>query len=431
MAVKSVRLTVGSIFPKGPGKIYFYRYQVDGHRKTVSLQTANRAEALRKAEEFIPIIKATSAEIVAAHVQQAKGFATAKRDLPLSGVWDYYSIHPDRANPATIHEQLQYKTSLMEFIHFLNNPAVPVRNITFQDTENFAKHLRKTDIAVSTHNRKIKRLRKIFSTLSDFRDDENPFRTILFRREREEQDIGVRRLAFSREQEQQLRELLADDTHQVINKPEIRVVYYLGMYTGQRLKDCVLLQWHSVDMERRRIWVKQFKTGKEVTIPITDELFEVLLLAQTWRCDNYVCPKTAERYNRLDADGKNIGNNLVNLDVLRVIRWIGVEPSLPVPGRKRRVTQYGFHSLRHTFASHCAEAGVPKAVLLSILGTDSEIADKYYTHIGEEAQLRAIEAVCGNMVISASERIREALKYLATLPDSEIRQTLENILKTA
>ena len=109
MAVKSVRLSVGSIFPKGPGKIYFYRYQVDGRRKTVSLQTTNRAEALRKAEEFIPIIKATSPEVIAAHVQQAKGLAVAKRELPLSGVWDYYSLHPDRANPATIHEQLQYK----------------------------------------------------------------------------------------------------------------------------------------------------------------------------------------------------------------------------------------------------------------------------------------------------------------------------------
>ena len=57
MTAKSIRLSIGAIFPKGPGKIYFYRYQVDGHRKTVSLQTTNRAEALRKAEEFIPIIK--------------------------------------------------------------------------------------------------------------------------------------------------------------------------------------------------------------------------------------------------------------------------------------------------------------------------------------------------------------------------------------
>ena len=57
MASKTIRLSVGAIFSKGPGKIYFYRYQVDGHRKTVSMQTTNRAEALRKAEEFIPIIK--------------------------------------------------------------------------------------------------------------------------------------------------------------------------------------------------------------------------------------------------------------------------------------------------------------------------------------------------------------------------------------
>ena len=55
-----------------------------------------------------------------------------------------------------------------------------------------------------------------------------------------------------------------------MNKPEIRVIYYIGMFTGQRLKDCVLLQWQNVDMERRRIWVKQFKTGKEVTIPHSD-----------------------------------------------------------------------------------------------------------------------------------------------------------------
>jgi len=56
----------------------------------------------------------------------------------------------------------------------------------------------------------------------------------------------------------------------------------------------------------------------------------------------------------------------VNLDVLRAIRWIGVEPSVTVPGRDKKVTVYGFHSLRHSFASFSAEAGIPKAVLLSI-----------------------------------------------------------------
>ena len=160
-------------------------------------------------------------------------------------------------------------------------------------------------------------------------------------------------------------------------------------------------------------------------------LRQVLETALIWRCNDYVCPQTAERYNHCDKTGKNIGNNLVNLDVLRVIRWIGVEPSIAVPGRKRRMTQYGFHSLRHTFASHCAEAGVPKAVLLSILGTDSDIADKYYTHIGEEAQLKAIEAVTGDVVVSARDKIHQALAYLSGLPVTPERQTLENILKGA
>lgn len=431
MAKKSLRLSVGSIFTKGPGKIYFYRYQLDGHRKTVSLQTTNRAEAVKKAEALLPVIKATSTEVIAAHVQQARGLSSPIRELSLDGVWDYYSAHPERATPATVNEQIQYRTTLDEFIRFIGNPQMEVRKISSQHTEKFAQYLKSTSIAVCTHNRKIKRLRKIFSTLGEFRDAENPFRTILFRREREEQGLGVRRLAFNREQERQLLQVLDDPQYRVMNKPEIRVIYHLGMYTGQRLKDCVLLQWRSIDLERRRIWVKQFKTGKEVTIPIADKLLSVLLEARQWQSNDYVCPRTADRYNHLDKTGKNIGNNLVNLDVLRVIRWIGVEPSVAVPGRKRKVTQYGFHSLRHTFASHCAEAGVPKAVLLSILGTDSEIADKYYTHIGEEAQLKAIEAVTGTEVSSAQERIRQALAFLAALPPSPEREKLEAILKPA
>lgn len=88
---KSLRLEVGSIFPKGPGKIYFYRYQVDGRRKTVSLQTAKRAEALKKSQELTPIVKASTPEIVAAHVEYAKGFKEAERNLCVSDIWDLSS----------------------------------------------------------------------------------------------------------------------------------------------------------------------------------------------------------------------------------------------------------------------------------------------------------------------------------------------------
>ena len=50
---------------------------------------------------------------------------------------------------------------------------------------------------------------------------------------------------------------------------------------------------------------------------------------------------------------------------------------------ERLLEPYGFHSLRHLFASYCAEAGVPQATVLSILGADSEIVSKFYTHVGK------------------------------------------------
>ena len=150
--------------------------------------------------------------------------------------------------------------------------------------------------------------------------------------------------------------------------------------------------------------------------------------AREWQENQYVCPKTAARYNKLNAAGKNVGNNLVNIDVLLVIRWIGFEPSISVPGRNKKMTVYGFHSLRHSFASFCAEAGVPKAVLLSILGTDSDIADKYYTHVGEDAQQLAIKAILPDSSQNTlKERVQKVLDLLNSKP--EPTQELLNQIK--
>ena len=150
--------------------------------------------------------------------------------------------------------------------------------------------------------------------------------------------------SFTHEQEKALKEALDNPNYRVKNKEEIKVVYYLGLYTGQRLKDCVLLRWSKVNLAQKKIECKQFKTGKEVTIPIAPQLVSVLEDALTWKTDDYgyVCPKVAERYNTADAQGKNIGSGLVNIDVLRVLKWIGLKTSVKVEGRSRAITVFGF-----------------------------------------------------------------------------------------
>ena len=429
----------GNLRQKTKGGNYYYRLTIaNGVRKEFALKTSDETEAIQRAEELDAIHTAPNLEVAAAQLSAIKGFSKQAQRLPLSEGFAKYEVHPNRATPHTVSEQLSYKTTYDNFVAFVTTPGkhtaiTSVADLNNDIAEEYAAYMRTLPQAVDTHNRKIKRLRKIFDCLKDYYSGDNPFKSkTLLRNTREEQDTVAHRQAFTKEQEEQLRDVLGDERFKVINKPEIRVIYYLGMYTGQRLKDCVLLQWQNVDMERKRIWVKQFKTGKEVSIPMADELFAVLQEAAAWKENQYVCPKSAERYNRKDAQGKNIGNNLINIDVLRVIKWIGLEPSVSVPGRTKKMTVYGFHSLRHSFASFGAEAGVPKAVLLSILGTDSDIADKYYTHVGDAAQREAINAIYGaSSHDTLKERVQKVLDLLDSKPEptQELLDQIKNILK--
>ncbi len=430
---QTIKLDLGTVYRKQDGGIWYFRYQINGQRKAVSLKTANREMALKKAKELQPTLQATDLEVISAHVKVARKLATKRQSILLSDAWDYYAKHPNRATPATVSEQLSYRSTFLEFVAFLNQPQLEFQEVENTHAEHYAAYLRNQPISVSTHNRKIKRLAKIFRTLEDYREGKNPFQSpALQRKEREEQSLTTGRRSFSREQEEALLATLDDPKLKLLNKSEIRMIYLLGMFTGQRLKDCVMLRWDRINFDLKRIWVKQFKTGKEVTIPIASQLLAGLEQALAWRVNDFVCPNVAERYNKVDANGKNVGNNLVNIDVLRVIRRIGLEPSVTVPGRKKKVTVYGFHSLRHSFASHCAEAGVPKAVVTSILGADSDIVDKYYTHIGNEAQEKAMRQLFGTPIgeKSAEEKIAAALAVIDALPEkNDIIRAIESALR--
>ena len=90
---------------------------------------------------------------------------------------------------------------------------------------------------------KLDELKKVFNVLSNYYAGDNPFSSNTLKRNlRKEQEHVVKRISFSREQEEQIREVLDNENYQIANKSEMKVVYYLGMFTGQRMKDCVLLR---------------------------------------------------------------------------------------------------------------------------------------------------------------------------------------------
>ncbi|MBQ7208208.1 MAG: hypothetical protein IJS01_10465 [Lentisphaeria bacterium] len=62
--------------------------------------------------------KAPTKEIAVARIKAVKGFSKIAENLPLSGIWAKYEVHPDRARPLTPHESLMYRSSLQEFIDY-------------------------------------------------------------------------------------------------------------------------------------------------------------------------------------------------------------------------------------------------------------------------------------------------------------------------
>ena len=250
--VAPMKLAVGSIRRRGVHGYFAYRCQVNGRRTEISLQTRDYHEALKKVAELVPIAQARTAEVIAAHVNEARGFAKQATDLALTDAWSKYEQHPDRAMPHTVSEQLAYRSSFLEFVDFATRSATKeerqkrishttislVKEISPTVAAEYAAYLRRQPLAVDTHNRKLKRIRKVFSVLREYHGGENPFYAkSLFRSDREEQDTIVRRQAFTKEEEQRLLEELRSSAHRLMNKEEIRIIYTIGMYTGQRLKD--------------------------------------------------------------------------------------------------------------------------------------------------------------------------------------------------
>jgi integrase len=178
--------------------------------------------------------------------------------------------------------------------------------------------------------------------------------------------------------------------------PEWRSLIKFGLYTGQRLGDLAALSWGNIDLERRRIRLSAQKTGKRLLIPICDPLFNHLLTLDAGEGPaSRVHPKSAgivKSHGRAAALSNQFAELLVAAGlrspetVTRASRGKG-------RGTRRASNALSFHCLRHTAVSLLKDAGVPQAVVQELIGHDSAAMSAVYTHVGEEALVKAAAAL--------------------------------------
>ena len=162
-----------------------------------------------------------------------------------------------------------------------------------------------------------------------------------------------------------------------------RPLFMMAVWTGLREGDICTLKWSEVDLIHRLITRKTRKTGTTVQIPIADQLYT--MLTATARTESeYVFPKHAEMY-LANSDG-------VSYRVKKFLEGLGIQTTRVPEGRTRAISVKDLHSCRHTFCYYAGIAGIPLAVVQSIVGHMSPEMTKHYSaHATLEDKRRGME----------------------------------------
>lgn len=143
-------------------------------------------------------------------------------------------------------------------------------------------------------------------------------------------------------------------------KGYLRPLVVVGVHTGLRRSELVRLRWEDVDLEGRELHVRgQTKSGKERSVPLSAAA--VVALAGLLHREGHVFYTRAPRFP--------IGAGTLTHAFLALRREV-----LP---RKR---DHSLHSLRHTYCTWLAEAGVPVHVIKRLAGHASIETTMRYVH---------------------------------------------------
>ena len=383
------------------------RVGIKGKRYSRSTRTTDREKAEKFLERFLSPL------------------GLGSRRLPLADVWLEYVKSPDRRDLAS--STLNAKRLVwMEFARWMEHHHLEIGNLAEVTHEAIAEYLAciRVDVCASTYNGRICVLREIFHVLAEkagLVDD--PW-------------DGVRLHADDCHSR---RELTLDEIERLMKAAakagdEWKRLFTIGIYTGLRLGDCCCLAWNSVNLERGVIQLIPTKTrkhahGQPVTIPIHPqlkaELSTPILESSSTRstCSTrlpsiFVNPMLADYY-------KN-SKWRISHGLELIFKAAHIETSVKIEGRRTRTPEATFHSLRHTFVSLAANAGVPLPVVQSIVGHSSTAMTRHYYHENEEVLRQAVAAIPSLDDLKGG---KFTCKPSVVLPPLQSAQTIEQRLR--
>ncbi len=133
-----------------------------------------------------------------------------------------------------------------------------------------------------------------------------------------------------------------------------------ALHTGFRKDGILELKWKDIDLFRKAITIMQDKTNEQVTIPMSDTLFQLLTArSKVVNMSGYVFAT---------SKGTRILPGNLDREFWKALKIGGIE-------------KFRFHDLRHTFATRLIQAGVDIYTVSKLLGHKDIETTTRYTHL--------------------------------------------------
>jgi integrase len=258
---------------------------------------------------------------------------------------------------------LRHEQVMNEFVAFLGSRArLNIAAITSKDIADWRDSRESRGLSPATLNGDITVLSAAFNAaLRQGHISVNPCLAI----EPVKDKAGVRKGTFTLEQITALGKTANGDWRGLI---------LTAFYTGQRLGDCANLRWDQIVLASKIMRFQPGKTGGEIIMPLNPVLADYLgRLAKSKADETFVFPSLAQR---------NISP--LSKYFKKIMQRAGIEQRV-IRERKaesggRCVNALTFHSLRHTFNSILANAGIPEETRMALTGHTSREMNQRYTH---------------------------------------------------
>ncbi len=175
-----------------------------------------------------------------------------------------------------------------------------------------------------------------------------------------------------------------------------RLGLYLSLYTGLRIGELCALRWSDVDLAAAELHVCRTLRRVSLPAPTASRRTEVVITAPKTSSSMRTVPLPAFVVAHLTAHHRRLSDPTA---YILTDTSAYIEPSNCYMRYTRLLRQlglrhYSFHTLRHTFATRCAERGFDAKSLSEILGhADIRMTLDRYVHPSMELKRRHMESL--------------------------------------